>query len=136
MKEAAAKAAYAKVRVMMAGGDEMREIRLAPAEFACLRSVVGRTAANAPALETDERSIPELRYFMELVFVDARGTELSGVCLNTEPWMRRSDAQKMTRTRKRSCQTPDWNLPDADYELYRSLPSIAAARTWAQTRLR
>lgn len=129
LREAAAKASSAKVRVMLDGVDREKEFPVPPEEFACMRGILAHTAAAPPALETEDESAM-LHFFIELVLADARGVELTGVTLNTEHWMRESEARRLSPSRSRSSRVPEWCLPDADYELFCSLPTIPRAKEW------
>lgn len=125
------KSAGAKVRVMLAGSGDEQEFPLSEDEFAVVRDILSRTSAVPPALENeDDEDAAAEPYFAELVLLAENGDELSGVVLNDNPWMRESEARRLSPQRTRGRRVPDWCLPDADWERLSSLPTIPKARSW------
>ena len=131
MKESLSKATSAKVRVMMTGTVREEEFAVPSDEFAAMKDILARTAIVPPALDSEGEPQPQQRYFIELVFVGEDGTELSGIALTEAPWMKESEARKLKPTLTRDCRVPEWYLPDEDYDALKALPTIPAARVWA-----
>lgn len=130
LKGALHKAAGAKVCVLMDGSDDEREFPVPAGEWALMRAALEHVVAVPPALETVEDAAPPLPYFAELVFVEPGGGEISGVVVNTLPWMRASEAKQLHPERSRSRYVPEWAVPDADYDTLAALPTISRARFW------
>lgn len=135
-REDVGKATAAQVRVMLPNSDREHVCSLSRGEWRALQVALSHTEAVAPALETSEaREDDEAEnapYYMELVLVGADGRDISGVVVNTLPWMPQSQARQLTREMSRSREVPEWSLPDADYEALSTLPPLVRAQAWAR----
>lgn len=118
----------AKISRISCRSDEESEYPVPQEEYVQLRGILLHTAPVPPALETDADLPPEFPCIVELVFSDDRGAELTGIVINYDRWMCRSEAAKLHPEISRPWDTPDWSLPDAELATLHSLPCMQRAK--------
>ena len=126
-RQAVKKSATAKLRLMATGSDAEKELPVPEGEYTRLRGILLHTDTVPPALETDDSGWREFPWVTELIFADTQGNELTGIVINFDRWMPRSQAQKMRPKHTRRWDVPDWSLPDSDLATLRTLPTLQQA---------